>query len=167
MPVRPLARPLARPLVRPGFAGGGGASGGDSSRASWVQQVIDPGFASAGSWTLSGSGIGTSAVAGGVLQITSTTNVYFVLPATRSAPLEPGVYTVTFTVLNYVSGTIGTIFSTSSALSGGTVGTGQTANGTYTETLTLPAGGYIGLGGQGAAVVNSLQVDNMTIQRAA
>jgi hypothetical protein len=128
--------------------------------------VVDPGFASAGSWTLTGSGIGTSAVAGGVLQVTSVTGVYFVLPATSIAPLAPGTYMVTYTVGTYVSGTIGTIFSTSSALSGGTAGPARTADATYIETLTLPAGGYIGLAGQGAAIVNSLQVDNMTISRA-
>lgn len=38
-------------------------------------------------------------------------------------------------------------------------------NGTYVETLTF-AGGYIGLKGEGAAVVNNLQVDDMTILRA-
>jgi hypothetical protein len=106
-------------------------------------------------------------VAGGVLQVTSVSNVYFALPATTIAPLLPGVYTLVFTVLNYASGTIGSIFSTSSELSGGTTGPARTGNGTFTETLTLVAGGYIGLGGQGAAVVNSLQVDNMTIVRAA
>jgi hypothetical protein len=165
MPPRPLSRPQTRPMARPSF--GGATGGGSSGVAAWVQQVVDPGFASAGSWTLTGAGIGTSAVTGGVLQVTSVTNVYFVLPATIQAPLDPGVYTVTYTVLNYIAGTIGTIASTSSALSGGTTGTGQTANGTYTETVTLPAGGYIGLGGQGAAIINNLQVDNMTIMRAA
>lgn len=167
MPVRPLARPRARPLSRPGAGSGASGGGSDSARANWVQQIIDPGFADATKWTLTGSGLGTSAVTGGVLQITSTTNVYFALPATRQAPLDPGVYTVVFTVLNYVSGTIGWIASTSSALSGGATGTGQVANGTYTENVTLVSGGYIGLGGQGAAIVDSLQVDNMTVTRVA
>lgn len=164
MAVRPLARPLVRPFMPPGSVAGGGA---DSSRASWVQQVVDPGFAAPASWTLSGTGIGTSAVTGGVLQVTSVTNDYFVRPSTVGTPLTAGVYTVVFTVLNYVSGTIGLISSTSAALSGGTVGAAYVANGTYTENVTLPLNGYIGLGGQGAAVVNSLQVDNMTIQRVA
>ncbi len=167
MPVRPLARPLGRPLARPGTGGGASGGGSDASRASWVQEVVDPGFANAAKWTLTGSGLGTSAVTGGVLQITSTTNVYFALPATVQAPLDPGVYTVTFTVLNYVSGTIGWIASTSSALSGGATGAARTANGTYTENVTLASGGYIGLGGQGAAIVDSMQIDNMTFSRVA
>ena len=156
----------SRPLMAP-YAVLAGASTGGAGAPPWttVDLVIDPGFADATKWTLTGSGIGTSAVTGGVLQVTSTSNVYFALPATSIASLEPGVYTVTYTVLTYVSGTIGTIFSTSSALSGGTAGPGRTADGTYIETLTLPSGGYIGLAGQGAAIVNSLQVDNMTITR--
>lgn len=159
-------RPAARPIAAP-FSVAAGAGGNSAPQWFPVQLVSDPGFASAGSWTISGAGAGTSAVAGGVLQITSVSNVYFVLPATSIAPLLPGTYTLVFTVLNYVSGTVGSIFSTSSALSGGTAGAARTGNGTFTETLTLPAGGYIGFGGQGAAIVNSLQVDNMTIVRAA
>ena len=166
MPVRPLARPLARPTARPGF-GNATASGSDSSRASWVQQVVDPGFAAAGSWTLAGTGIGTSAVTGGVLQVTSVDDAYTARPALVAQPLDPGVYTVVFTVLNYVTGTVGTVFSLTTTLIGGTAGAARTANGTYTENVTLVAGGYIGLGGQGAAIVNSLQVDDMTIARVA
>ena len=158
------SRPLAAPYA---VSAGTSASSGGAPPWTIANLVTDPGFASAGSWTLSGSGIGTSAVAGGVLQVTSVSNVYFVLPATTIAPLLPGVYTVTYTVLTYVAGTIGTIFSTSSALSGGTAGAARTADGTYVETLTLPLGGYIGLAGQDAAIVNNLQVDNMTISRAA
>lgn len=166
--MRPAGRPASRQPVAP-YAATGSAARGGAAAPQWfpVQQVVDPGFADAGSWTISGAGAGTSAVAAGVLQVTSTSAVYFVLPATRIAPLLPGVYTVVYTILNYVSGTIGTIFSTGSGLSGGTAGAARTANGTYTETLTLPAGGYIGFGGQGAAVVNDLQIDNMTIVRAA
>ena len=164
--MRPARRPLSRPARAPYGRSGSGTQGSGGVPVMFVQEVVDPGFASAPSWTISGAGAGTSAVAGGVLQVTSTTNVYFILPATRTAPLTPGVYTVTWTVLTYVSGTIGTIFSTSSALSGGTAGPARTGNGTFIETLTLPAGGYIGMGGQGAAIVNSLQVDNFTIQRA-
>lgn len=165
-----MIRPASRPLSRPSAAQFGATPvGAGSGIPQWfpVQLVTDPRFADAGSWTLSGSGIGTSAVAGGVLQITSIDQVYYVLPATSIAPLLPGVYTVTFTVLNYVAGRIGTIFSTSSALAGGTTGPQRTVNGTFTETLTLPAGGYIGLGGQGTAIVNSMQIDDMTIVRAA
>ena len=81
------------------------------------QQTADSGFAAASQWTLSGTGIGTSAVTGGVLQITSTTNVYYALPATADTPLYPGIYTVTFTILNFTSGAISWIASTSSALS--------------------------------------------------
>lgn len=166
--MRPAARPSSRVPAAPFAVSATPVSGGVGlGSLPPVQQVVDPGFASAGSWTLSGAGVGTSAVTGGVLQITSTTATYFVLPATRTAPLAPGVYTVTYTVLTYVAGTIGTIFSTSAALSGGTAGAARTADGTYIETLTLPAGGYIGLAGQGDAVVNDMQVDNMTIVRAA
>ena len=157
----------SRPLMAPyAVLAGTNSSGAGAPPWTTVNLVVDPGFADATKWTLTGAGIGTSAVAGGVLQITSTTEVYFALPATSITPLAPGVYTVTYTVLTYVSGTIGTIFSTSSALSGGTAGSARTADGTYVETLTLPAGGYIGFAGQGLGIVNSLQVDNMTIARA-
>jgi hypothetical protein len=131
------------------------------------QFVSDPGFASAGSWTLGGAGIGTSAVAAGVLQVTSTSNAYTVSPALTQTPLPAGKYTLVYTVLNYVSGTIGSAYSNTPAvtLTGGVAGAARTANGTYTETITLLIPGIIGLAGQGAAIVNSLQVDNLTITR--
>lgn len=166
-----VSRPLVRPQYRPSLRGAGVASGGGSSGGvnlpGWVQQVVDPGFASPGSWTFGGTGIGTTAVTGGVLQVTSVDNAYTVRGALLTQPLDPGVYTTTFTVLNYVSGAIGTVFSLTTTLIGGTFGTARSANGTYTETVTLPAGGYIGLAGEGSAVVNNLQVDNFTILRAA
>lgn len=157
-------RPARAPFAPPPGSNSGGS--GMRTNVATTQQTADPGFATAGQWTLSGSGIGASAVTGGVLQVTSTTNVYFALPATADTPLYPGVYTVTFTILSYVTGNISWIASTSSALSGGTTGTSRGANGTFTENVSLPAGGYIGLGGLGAAIVNSLQVDDMTIYRA-
>lgn len=77
------------------------------SGVSLSQRVLDPGFAAAGSHTLIGSGLGTSAVVGGVLQITSTTNVYFERPTYISGLLlEAGTYTTVYTVLNYATGSI-------------------------------------------------------------
>jgi hypothetical protein len=129
------------------------------------QQVLDPGFASAGSHTLGGAGIGTSAVAGGVLQITSTTAAYTELPATRLNPLPAATYLVTFTIGSYASGTISIAASATANLASSTDGTSRTADGTYAENLVLATPGYIGLKGQGAAVVNSMQIDNLTIVR--
>ena len=166
MPARPFARPASRPLG--GLVTAIRAGGGSNDRdASWNQEVVDPGFSDASKWTLSGSGLGTSAVTGGVLQITSTTNVYFALPATNFTPLPAGVWTVTYTILNYVSGSISMCSSLSSSLSSSTDGTTQSANGTYTENIQLLLPGYIGLKGQGAAIVDSMQIDNFTITRAA
>lgn len=151
-------------LSTPSGAGGGGSP---YPPANFSQMVTDPGFASAPAWTLAGSGIGTSAVAGGVLQITSTDNVYTAVPAT-ALPLPGGIYTVVFTILNYVTGSISIAASAAAALSSSTDGTTRSANGTYTQNIFLAApGGFIGLKGQGAAVVNSMQIDNFTITRAA
>jgi hypothetical protein len=138
---------------------------GGLGEAFFAQQVVDPGFSAAGSHTLGGAGIGTSAVAGGVLQITSTTAAYTELPATRITPLPAGTYTVTFTIGSYVSGTISIAASANVALTSSTDGTNRTANGTYAENLVLATPGYIGLKGQGAAVVNDMQIDNLTIVR--
>lgn len=135
---------------------------------SLAQMVLDPGFAVAGSHTLSGSGLGTSAVTGGVLQVTSTTNIYFERPAyTQNQQVLPaGNYTTTYTVLNYVSGSIAVVSASDIAFSTNLVsGTTRSANGTYTEAISLLTPGYIGLSGKGAAIVDSMQIDNFTITR--
>jgi hypothetical protein len=130
--------------------------------------VLDPGFAAAGSHTLTGSGLGTSAVTGGVLQITSTTNIYFERPAytQNQLVLPAGVYSAVYTVLNYVSGSIAVVSASDTAFATNLVsGTTRSANGTYTENITLLTPGYIGLSGKGAAIVDSMQIDNFTITR--
>lgn len=136
----------------------------------FVQQVIDTGFASAGSHTLGGSGISTSAIAAGVLTIASITNVYYERPTFTSQPLTAGTYTVTYTISSYVAGSISITSSTNTDLSTGgnsRDGTTQAANGTYTENIVLLLAGYIGLRGQGAAIVNSMVIDDLTVVRAA
>lgn len=132
-----------------------------------TQRVADPGYSSAAAHVLSGSGLGTSSVTGGVLQITSTTQVYFARPLyALSQLLEAGSYSVTFTIGSYISGSIAPVAAADTAFSQGLVtGTTRSANGTYTETIVLPVAGYIGLSGEGAAVVDSMQIDNLTIMR--
>jgi len=129
-----------------------------------AQRAVDPNFDSGGLTVLGGSGLGTSSVTGGVLSIISTTNAYF---ARNPLLLEPGSYSVSFTILNYVSGAISISCSANTDMSSSTDGTTRSANGTFTESLTLTAPGYIGLKGQGAAIVNALQVDNLSITRVA
>lgn len=138
------------------------------SGVSLSQRVLDPGFAAAGSHTLIGSGLGTSAVVGGVLQITSTTNVYFERPTYISGLLlEAGTYTTVYTVLNYATGSIAVVAASDTAFTSNLVsGTTRSANGTYTENITLATPGYIGLSGKDAAIVDSMQIDNFTITRA-
>ncbi len=158
-----------RPVKGRSRAGRGstGAIGAAAFQPTFVQQVNDPGFDVAGQHTLAGSGIGTSSVTGGVLQITSTDNVYTELPTTVNAPLPAGTYSVVFTILNYASGTISIANSLTTNLASSTDGTNRAANGTFTESMVLAVPRYIGLKGQGAAVVNSMQIDNFTIQRTA
>lgn len=131
----------------------------------FVQQVVDTGFLNAGLATLGGTGIGTSAVTGGVLSIVSTTAAYYLRPSTVNAPLPAGTYRVTYTISGYVSGAISIAASANTDLSSSVDGTTRSANGTYTETITLATPGYIGLKGQGAAVINAFSVDDLTIQR--
>ncbi len=144
-------------------------SGSSASPQLQIELVFDGGFAAAGSHTLGGSGIGTSSVTGGVLQITSTTNVYYERPKLTgsSEPVGPGTYTVVYTILNYSSGTISITANTNTDLTLGTPldGTNRSANGTYTEDLNISVPSYIGLRGQGASVVNSMQIDNLSIKR--
>lgn len=132
-----------------------------------TQRVIDPGYAVAAAHVLSGSGLGTSSITGGVLQITSVTQVYFARPLyALSQLLEAGSYSVTFTILNYTTGSIAPVSAQDTAFSIGLVtGTTRSANGTYTETIVLAVAGYIGLSGEGAAIVDSMQIDNLTITR--
>lgn len=169
MPRRPVSRRAdnngRRPAIGRGVGASRGVHAGSPPAPTFVQQVIDPTFDNAGSHTLAGSGIGTSAIAAGVLQITSTDNVYTELPATVNAPLPAGTYSVVYTVLTYVSGTISIANSLTTNLATSTDGTNRVANGTYTESMTLLVPRYIGLKGQGAAVVNSMQIDNFTITR--
>lgn len=134
-----------------------------------VQRVLDPGFAVAASHVLTGSGLGTSAVTGGVLQITSTTNVYFERPLYASGSiLEAGTYSTTYTILSYTTGSIAVIAADDPAFALNLVsGTTRAANGTFTENIVLARQGYIGLGGKGGAIVDSMQIDNFTIMRVA
>lgn len=132
-----------------------------------LQRVLDSGFATAGYHVLTGSGLGTSAVSGGVLQITSTTNVYFERPLYAiGITLEAGTYSTTYTVGSYITGSIAVVAAEDTAFSVNLVsGTTRSANGTYTENITLARAGYIGLSGKGGAIVDSMQIDNFTITR--
>lgn len=135
-----------------------------------IQQIPDPGFASAPSWVIAGAGAGTTSVTGGALNIVSTTNVYTAVPTAYvgGATLPGGVYTVTYTILNYTTGSVSASASANSALSSSVDGATNAANGTFTDTLLLVApGGFIGIKGQGAAIVDTLQIDNFTVLRAA
>lgn len=164
MSTRPIRRPRRRPIVT-GRRAIKLTSGGGASSAS-VQQIVDPGFADNTKWTLAGSGLGTTSVTGGVLNIASTTNVYTAVPTTyvSGASLPGGTYTITYTILNYVSGSVSVSASASSSLSSSVDSTTQSANGTYTQDILLVApGGFIGIKGQGAAIADVLQIDNFTV----
>lgn len=154
--------------VRIGTRNNNGVATARGIIANPVQQIPDPGFASAPSWTLAGTGIGTTSVTGGVLNIISTTNVYTAVPTTyvSGATLPGGTYTVTYTILGYTSGSVSVSASANSALSSSVDGTTQSANGTYTQDILLVApGGFIGIKGQGAAIADILQIDNFTVVR--
>ena len=165
-----MSRPSgSRPYSRGSSPSAAGKSLGVNG-PKYVQLVIDTGFAVAGSHTLGGSGISTSAIAGGVLTIASLTNVYYERPTFSAQPLTAGTYTVVFTISSYVAGSISITSSSNTDLSTGgnsRDGTTRTANGTYTENIVLLVTGYIGLRGQGAAIVNSMAIDNLTVVRAA
>lgn len=134
-----------------------------------TQRVLDPGFTVAASHVLTGSGLGTSSVTGGVLQITSTTNIYFERPLYASGSiLEAGTYSTTYTIGSYLTGSIAVIAADDPAFALNLVsGTTRAANGTFTENIVLARQGYIGLGGKGGAIVDSMQIDNFTITRVA
>lgn len=131
------------------------------------QRAADAGMTNAAQYILSGTGLNTTAIAAGVLTIASLTNVYFVRPAyLGNAVLEAGTYSVTYTVGSYLTGSIAAVGASDTAFSTNLVsGTTRSANGTYTETITLATPGYIGLSGKGAAIVNSMTIDNFTITR--
>lgn len=131
------------------------------------QRIADPAFNVANQYVLSGSGLSTSAIAVGLLTIASLTNIYFARPLyLGNALLEAGTYSVTFTIASYLAGSIAPVAAQDTAFSTGLVsGTSRSANGTYTENIILALPGYIGLSGKGAAIVNSMTIDNFTIQR--
>lgn len=132
-----------------------------------LQRVLDPGYAVPADHVLTGSGLGTSSVTGGVLQITSTTNVYFARPLYAGNQVnEPGIYQTQFTIGSYVTGSIAVVGADDPLFALNLVsGTVRSANGTYTENLVLLRPGYIGLGGKGGAIVDSMQIDNFTVTR--
>lgn len=132
-----------------------------------AQRVLDSGYAVAAAHVLTGSGIGTSAVTGGVLQVTSVTNVYFERPLYAvNTLLEAGTYSTTFTIGSYATGSIAVVAAEDTAFSVNLVsGTTRSVNGTYTENITLTRAGYIGLSGKGASIVDSMQIDNFTVTR--
>lgn len=134
-----------------------------------AQRVLDPGFAVAASHVLTGSGLGTSAVSSGVLQITSTTNVYFERPLyALSLILEAGTYQTQFTIGSYLTGSIAVVGADDPLFALNLVsGTTRSANGTYIENLVLPRQGYMGLGGKGGVIADSMTIDNFTITRVA
>ncbi len=146
-----------------GAAGAGGFARANSLPANPVQQVVDPGFADDTKHTIGGAGAGTTAVAGGVLTIASTTNVYYERPAFLTDPLFAGTYQVTFTISSYASGSISIAASASATFATSVDGTARSADGTYVQNISLSTTGYIGLKGQGAAVVNSMVIDNLTV----
>ncbi len=133
---------------------------------SLLQRVVDPGFNSAGSWMLAGSGIGTTAIAAGVLTVATTTATYTAVPVLTEPELEPGTFSVVYTISGYVSGGISIAASASPSLSSPTDGTARTGNGTFTESLILTSAGFIGLRGR-SGTVSSMVIDNFTVTRTA
>lgn len=131
-----------------------------------LQRVVDSAFNYSAYWALAGSGIGTTAISGGVLTIVSASATYTIVPALTTGQLEPGSYSVAYTVSGYVSGGISICSSLSPSLSTPTDGTERTSNNTYTETLVLTQRRYVGLRGT-SGVVSSMTIDNFTINRTA
>lgn len=164
-PVRGRASAPALSSRGAGAAGAGGRAQANPIPANPTQLVVDPGYDDDTKHSVTGSGAGTTAVAAGVLTIDSTTDVYRVRPTvTPIEPLLQGTYQTTFTVSSYATGAISVCASANSGLTSSTNGVSRSADGTYTEVIVLhhPTG-YIGLSGRGAAVVNSMVIDNFTI----
>lgn len=152
--------------MRPTRGGGASPTKVGARDGNWLQQVRDPGMANSGLQNLGGTGVSTSAITGGLCQIASLTNLYYVRPTCLQGPLDAGSYTVAYSIATYVSGTIGVAFGANVDLTvSATQGPARTANGSYSESVILTSPGYIGLAGQGAAVVNSLQVTSLTVVR--
>lgn len=131
-----------------------------------LQRVVDSAFNSANLWTIAGTGIGTSAIAAGVLTLATTTTTYTIVPVYTEPELEAGTYSVVYTISSYVSGGVGIAASASPSLSSPTDGTSRTGNGTFTESLILAAEGFIGLRGR-SGTVSSMVIDNFTVTRTA
>lgn len=152
--------------MRGGRGAGATTTIGVNAGQNWLQQVLNPTMSVGGLQNLGGTGLSTTAITGGLLQIASLTAAYYVRPTMIQGPLDAGSYTVAYSLATYVAGTIGVAYGPNTDLTVSvTAGPGRTANGSYSETVILTTPGYIGLAGQGAAVVNSLQVTSLTIVR--
>lgn len=135
-----------------------------SSGFNRIQRVIDTAFNSTALWTLAGSGIGTTAIASGILTIVSTSATYTAVPVLKTGQLEPGSYSITYTIGSYVSGGISICSSTAASMASPTDGTERTANGTYTQTLVITQPSYVGLRGT-SGVVSSMTIDDFICTR--
>lgn len=141
LPFAVVARPVDSGYARGGVFYGANeiANGGFDSDTVWSHPA---------DWTIA-AGIATIAVAAGTRNLTQS----------GLALVEGAPYEVTFTVLNYVSGSV------TASIIGGTIvsGTARSSNGTFTQILV--AGPTPSTFRIQAAISSSLSVDNVRLRR--
>lgn len=108
------------------FAGGKADSGDVLSWVNELYTIADEDFSSSAGWTLDAS----ASITGGELVFTSSTSNLAALKSFSPAPNQQ--VRVTYTISNYVSGTVNW-----RNFAGGGDGISRSANGTYVETATL------------------------------
>ncbi|GMM93129.1 hypothetical protein [Qipengyuania sp. MTN3-11] len=114
--------------------------------------VVNGGFDNASGWTL-GSGW---SISGGVAVASTAITA---ITRTSNITLVPGTYRFTFTVLNYVSGTVRPIIA-------GQNGSARSSNGTFVEDIVVSTVSNQLIGVSAISAFDG-QIDNITVEKIA
>lgn len=131
-----------------------------------VELNADPSFNSPTSWALYGSGIGSTAVVGGAMDVLSTTSSWAFRIKNGDVAFAAGTYRITIIVADWVSGAFSpsghdtnlNIIGTGNSQLGTVAATG---NGTYSWDITLTVPMHLGI--RGRSGVTDMRVTDLSL----
>lgn len=129
---------------------------------------VDPSFDNAAQWALYGSGIGTTAVTGGAMDVLSTTSTWAFRIKNGDALFPAGSYRLTITVADWVSGAFSPTGHASDmnviATGNSQLGTASaTGNGVHTWDIELAAPMHLGI--RGRSGVADMRVTDLSLRK--
>jgi hypothetical protein len=141
---------------------------GDDRFADPSPEYAPFGFDNAWTFTLNGGSAGTLSQDATGLTFTGAQNLASINHAPSIAFVDGGIYQVTWTLSNRTGGSVQATLHGATTAHGG-YGTAQTANGTYTDTLTLQQASSftnsIRFRAQGANGTNSYKITSVSVKR--